>query len=249
MLKPEGQYVFILCPNHSGSTVLYFLINTSKEISAMNYDNKLLEGQLIPEVMKFMPYAKESDRGLFYLKKEMHKNEKNYNWQEIKNGWRKHWDYSKSVLVEKSTTNLYRKNILEKNFKNSKFIVMIRNPYAVCEGIKRKHNVDVSYAIDHWIDTADQQIKNISSNSLFFTYEELCEKTYSVVNKILLFIPQLKNLNYKIKLNRPRYEDLIGLENMNKKQIEKLTTEDIKKINEKLKYKLDLLELCGYKLI
>lgn len=249
MLKTEGQYVFILCPNHSGSTVLYFLLSTSKEVSTMNWNNNILEGQIIPDVMDYMPYAKESDKGLFYLHKEKHQDETKYNWEKIKSGWRKHWDYSKSVLLEKSTTNLYRKKMLQDNFKNAKFIIMVRNPYAVCEGIKRKHGVDVVDAAEHWLDTAEQQIKNISEDSVFFTYEQLCDCTDTVVNKILEYAPEFVFLDYKSKLNRPRYEKIIGLQNMNDNQIKSLSKLEIKKISSKLSNKKEVVDFYGYNIL
>lgn len=249
MLKIESQYVFIMCPNHSGSTVLYFLINTSNEVSTMNHHGSIIEGQIVPEAMKFMPYAKESDLGLFSIYKKLHQDINNYNWKEIKRIWRNNWNCNKSVLLEKSTTNLYRKNMLENNFYNAKFLIMVRNPYAVCEGIRRKHNVDVSLAIDHWIDTAETQINNISSNSLFFTYEKLCDDTDLIVNQILCFIPSLKNLDYKKKLFRPRYENLVGLQNMNQEQIKRLSYNEIITISNKLKKRNDIVKFYGYEIL
>ena len=249
MLKSEGQYVFILCPNHSGSTALYFLLSTSKEVSTMNLNDKILEGQRIPDVMEYMPYAKESDKGLFYLFKDKHQNAANYDWNKIKDGWRKHWDFTKSVLLEKSTTNLYRKQMLKDNFKNAKFIIMVRNPYAVCEGIKRKHGVDVALAAEHWLDTSEQQIKNITDDTLFFTYEQLCNKTDIVVKNILKYIPELDFLDYKTKLNRPRYENIVGLENMNKKQIDSLSSLEIEKISKKLSENKKTVSFYGYKIL
>lgn len=251
MLKLNNQYVFILCPNHSGSTLLYFLMDTSPYVSVLkDNDEKIIEGQIAPKIKYFMPYAKESDKGIFYLHKKIYKCEKNYNWNKIKEIWKKYWDLEKPVLIEKSTTNLYRKNILKKNFKNCKFLLMIRNPYAVCESIKRKHKTKVEDSIKHWIDTTEQQMKNLKDNDvLYFTYEELCQNTEKVIDKIIKFIPQIKNLNYKSFLNRPRYENIFGLQNQNEFQIKNLSKKEINIINKSLSYKIEMLNYFKYNLI
>jgi len=249
MLKIENQHVFILCANHSGSTALYLLMSTSPNVSVIKSNGSILEGQIVPRVKSHMPYAKESDKGLFYLHKKTYKAFENYNWKEIKKEWFKHWDVKCPVLVEKSTTNLYRKNMLEENFYNSKFLIMVRNPYAMCESIKKKHHVDVKLAIKHWIDTTEQQIHNFNQNSLIFTYEQLCDNTKDIVLKIIDFVPKIVNLEYKSYLNRPRYESICGFKNMNSEQINKLSNKEIKSINKELEKNKEILDFFDYKII
>lgn len=54
------------------------------------------------------------------------------------------------VIVEKTTANAVRMRWLQKAFPDSVFVAMVRNGYAVCEGIYRKGERDMRRAARHW---------------------------------------------------------------------------------------------------
>ena len=118
MRKVEmSSYLFILCPPYSGSTVLWKLVSTSEAVSSLP-----TEGQFIPEVkaiLRATPW-----RVPLQLP-----------WKDIKAVWDRYWDPSKPLLVEKSPPHLMRTHDIVEHFNPVHFLIMVRNPYAHCEGL------------------------------------------------------------------------------------------------------------------
>lgn len=157
----------------------------------------------------------------------------------IKKIWHQHWDMSKKVLIEKTPSNVYKTLMIEKQFKNSKFIIMVRNPYCVCEGIRRKSEgkINLTQAATHWINTTLQQMENIKiKNSIYFTYEEFTENNEKIFDKIIKFCPHLESFDKNLTQDK-RYKHLVGIESQNKNSLSKLNKEDIDEINKILKKK------------
>jgi hypothetical protein len=190
-------------------------------------------------------------------------NEDHYDFEQIKSTWHGLWkqhEHFKTanprVFLEKSPPNVLRAQMYEKNFPNSYFMIMVRNPYAVVEGILRrcKKRRPVEESIKHWVETSRKQIENIEvlKNNVWFTYEDLCDRPKEVAPKIKKFMPELSDINLRKKLRT--YSQLRGWffstpVNLNKPQINRLLTSDIKIINANLKQNEDLLEFFGYELI
>jgi len=167
------SYVFILCPPYSGSTVLWKLISTSIAVSSLPK-----EGQFIPEVTEFMRQAPwNADVKL--------------PWEKIKEVWDQYWDQDKLLLVEKSPPNIIRTCDIVEHFSPVYFIVMIRNPYAHCEGLMRRNKWDVQKAAKFTVKCMRQQAENADNldNTLCFTYEEFTGNPERICHKINLFLP------------------------------------------------------------
>jgi DNA-binding XRE family transcriptional regulator len=187
--KPvENIYLFILCPPFGGSTVLNEFLSSSDNVSVNNpFDTR--EGQQLPGVRKMMwEHEKRWDP------------ETKYDWQFIKKEWQKYWDRTKVVLLEKSPPNIIRATEIEENFKPSYFISMVRNPYAHTEGLMRRNNVSATEAASFSIKCLKYQKFNIEnlSNLLLIKYEDFTDNNEETKNKILNFLPALKDLNSDI---------------------------------------------------
>ena len=128
--------------------------------------------------------------------------EKYIPWQKVKDIWSKYWDLSKPILMDKSTPNIIRVSDIKQVFKPISFIAIVRNPYAQCEGIIRRNNQSAEFAAEFAIRCLKYQKKNIENekNLLFFNYEELCDNTHQVVNKINEFIPYNSDIKMKKKI-------------------------------------------------
>ena len=154
----EHKHLFILCPPASGSTLLWKILRTSPHVSALP-----AEGQtLVPEIL-FTRARWNPDLPV--------------PWDKVKEKWFTAWDLSKPILLEKSPSHLVRAGQLQHHFPASFFLVMMRNPYAVCEGIKRRWRKDLGYAAIArlWLTWAGQQASNRQQlhNVLSLSYEEL----------------------------------------------------------------------------
>lgn len=228
-------YLFVLCPPFSGSTVLWRLLATSPHVSALPD-----EGQFLESVEPLMRRRKG-------------KGDRPRDWVLIKQKWEQVWDLSKHVLVEKSPPNLVRAFEIQKHFSPCRFVSMIRNPYAFCEGNHRRRGLGMEYAAGRWLFYAAHQRKNIEGleHVLHFTYEQFTEDSKSICERILEFLPELERIDsegtFKARSIHGRGDRPI--ENLNTLKINQLSAREISRINRVLDEQAPLLEYFGYDLI
>jgi hypothetical protein len=252
----SDKFLFITSTNNSGSTVLVrFLENCRNIISLFG------EGQYSAD--EFMPLPVENNVARVWTEKaEIFENNDNYNWEMIKNTWMEIWKkdpkynetFYNRVFLEKSAPNVLRAKLLEKEFANSYFIIMMRNPYAVTEGIKSLKGYDTGRCIRHWVAAARKQMENINSlaRNIWFTYENMCDNPEQVLDQVKKFMPELADFSFKgeIILHNPDSERAtLGLKNFNDRQIKNLLPEDIAIINSYLSKETEILNFFGYRMI
>ena len=234
------QYLFILSPPFCGSTLLNQLISTSKNVSCNN-NIGTREGQTLPEVREIM------------FEDNRWNKDAQLPWGFIHNIWRKYWDLSKPVLLDKSIPNIMRVKDIKNTFKNSSFICMVRNPYAQCEGIIRRNEKSADFAAKFALDCLRYQRENIECEKklVFFTYEELCENKIEVIKKITDFIPELSDIKseQKFKAHNFKTSGKMEISNLNDEKITKLTTEQLEKINNYFDKESELLKFFNYSII
>lgn len=238
--KINNTYLFILCPPFGGSTVLHEFLSTSVNIS-INNPFGTREGQTLPGVKKIMWDPK--DRWF---------EETKFDWKFIKKEWRKYWDVTKPLLLEKSPANIVRAKEIELEFTPSKFIVMVRNPYAHVEGIMRRNNSKAKGAATFAMKCLYYQKNNLENlrNTLLFTYEDFCDNTVDIKKKIINFLPKLSDIDPRIKSHAHNFKGKpLEITNMNHEKISKLSNLDLKDINNVFKKNKDLINYFGYKLI
>jgi len=230
-----SEFLFVLCPPFSGSTVLWRLLTTSPNVSTLPD-----EGQFLPSVAPLM-------RG------DPWNPDKQVRWGEVRVEWEKVWDRTKPVLLEKSPPNIVRAFEIEQHFQPSAFISMIRNPYAFCEGHHRRLGSSMRNAAEQWVDHAGYQKKNVDGleRVFHFTYESFTNDPESICRGIKQFLPALEDLDagssFKAKAvdgHRPRH-----IQNLNEGKINLLAASEIRCINEVLQAHEALLDFFGYAII
>jgi hypothetical protein len=226
------RFLFILSTPFSGSTLLHNLIGSSPNVASLPR-----EGQHVEEASALMR-GPHWDPGF------------EIPWSDVKSIWLKHWDTSLPILVEKSPPNLLRARAIESVFTPASFIVMIRNPYAFCEGINRR-GFDLVSGARRWLMCAEFQIRNIQTlkHVTWFTYESLTESPTTARAQLLEFLPELGALS----LDSVETFSILGREksirNMNRIKIDRLSADDIRAINDVLSEHQSSLEFFGYKLL
>lgn len=228
------SYIFILCPNYSGSTLLWKLVASSPAVSSLP-----AEGQFLPEVSSIMrrdPWNKDAELP----------------WEEIKSVWESYWDLSKPFLIEKSPPHLIRARDILKHFSPVSFLIMVRNPYAHIEGLLRRNKFDPSGAAEFSIRCLKQQAENAKTleNSLCLTYEELATDPKTASIKIQEFLPGLGMLGHdqKFFIHSIDGRQARGIVNFNQKKINNLRYSELKQINEVLSQHREILSHWGYDL-
>ena len=223
------KHLFILCPPASGSTLLWRILQTSPHVSAFNNEGKSLVKSILATKDRWNP-------------------SKTIKWETVKKRWEEEWDHCKTVLLEKSPPHLVRAQQLEQHFTSSHFLIMVRNPYAFCEGIRRRRSKNTTYynIAKFWVICSRYQIRNIGQlkNSMCLTYEELTNNPTQVSRKIIGFLPELEEL--KLEGNFSVFEKSMKISNLNEEQIRRLSDGDIYEINMVLREYRDFMSFFGY---
>jgi hypothetical protein len=233
------KHLFIITMPFSGSTLLVSLLGTSPKLSLFNADQH--EGAKFPGVFDLL----KSEYPVPYSPAP---------WGYLKRLYMRHWDLSKPVLVEKGH---YPKDVerLVEHFPNPHFIIMVRNPYAWCESMRRRAKNPPGH--DElaliWARQCSWHIHNIHSQKkvLHFTYEELCDNTGEILKRLGRFMPELRGLDHDREFN---VHSMLGkksnrITNTNAGAIARLTPDDIAAISATLKPYPDILEFFGYTLL
>lgn len=229
------SYIFILCPPFSGSTILWKLVSSSESVSALPK-----EGQFLPEtkgLMRAQAWNKDIELP----------------WGEIKQIWHTYWDQEKSLFLEKSPPNLMRTDRILEHFSPAYFLIMVRNPYALCEGLIRRVKQNPKKAARFVIRCLRQQAENTKAlqNSLAFSYEEFSDHTDMVIKKIQDFIPQIGEMDREQEFGVNSIEGIKhrGIKNLNQKKIDSLSPKHFDSINQVFKKNIDVLNYWGYEII
>jgi len=230
-----SSYLFVLCPPYSGSTLLWKLLSTSANVSALPG-----EGQFLPELKSVMREKPWVDDHVLP-------------WTEIKRVWESYWDMTKPVLLEKSPPNIIRTQEILAHFQPVKFVVMVRNPYAQGEGLMRRNNFTARKAANFAMKCLRTQLDNARNlpDSLTFTYEALVQDPARACQKLAAFMPELGAMQHDGSfevhsidgtLNRP-------ITDLNTRKIAAMPAETIALMTEVFAQHRETLAAWGYELL
>ena len=225
----KHKHLFILCPPASGSTLLWQILRTSPQVASLPGEGQVLAREILFNRRRWDPLMP-------------------VDWEQVRKAWEEAWDMSKPVLLEKSPPHLVRARQLEEFFPQSRFVVMMRNPYAFCEGIKRRWKNELGYAAIArlWVTWAGCQVANLRQlrHALFLSYEELTDDAQGQCRRLLQFVPELQELHPEREFSV--FEKVQVVENLNSRQIARLTPGDILEINSVLKDSPELVKDFQY---
>ena len=114
----------------------------------------------------------------------------NANKQKLFSEWSKHWDLSKTILLEKSPPNLLKTRFLQAIFPNSYFVVVIRDPVAVSLATQKWIQIQPRILLYHWLHCHKIFFtdKNYLDNCLLFRYENFVREPEFHLKRIYDFI-------------------------------------------------------------
>lgn len=251
-IRTGARHLFLLSPPLSGSTAITQLIGTSPNVSVFPGSG---EGQFLPEAKTILFVDERWNPAL------------PVDWVKVRKIFFQYWSPLKPIRFEKSPPNIVRAIDLERTFRNSCFLITLRNPYAQIEGLLRRQWPFGEYgpqsspslpltpkaAAEFWVKTAKSQLHNIEhlGNTCFFTYEELTERPDDTVQRIMDFLPALGVLDTESEFTAHNItgKPIKGFRNLNQQKIEKLTRQQIEEINLVLGRHEDLLANFQYQLI
>ncbi|MCF8026443.1 MAG: sulfotransferase, partial [Desulfobacteraceae bacterium] len=173
----------------------------------------------------------------------------------VKKEWGMRLNTDKPFLVEKSPSNSVRVRWLNHHFQPACFICIIRNGYAVAEGIRRK--AEPKHLREGWpIEMAAYQWRRtyevLESDSaylnrfLYVRYEDLVGDPVKELNRIANFTGLKPFNNFDNLTELAIHERNEPIRDLNPDSISRLTPEDISSINSVAK---DTLVRYGYSVI
>jgi hypothetical protein len=173
-------------------------------------------------------------------------------WDRIKAAWHSYWDAAKPLLVEKSPPNLVRARAIAEHFTPASFVLMVRDPYAHCEGLMRRNSWDARRAAEFSLRCLEWQKANAQTlaATLRFTYEELVSDPRRVCGDLANFLPGLGALDYQRRFTLLSIDGDVerGLENLNERKVSRLSPGDIAGITAVLRARPDVVSFWGYPL-
>jgi hypothetical protein len=231
-LKLFKQPIFIIGCCNSGTTILWRSLLTHNDMNGPDCESQDLED--LPKILKqylgnetFRLWA-HSKFGIayYYTEKDYREEDANKVYsvfaEYVKNGER---------LIAKSPPDTLRARLLQSYFPDAYFLAIVRDPYAISEGIIRKREFDperprfkglkttINEAAEQWYraNTMILSHEKYLKNYLILKYEDLINETQTTFSKILNFC-ELDITSFKI----PTFD-----KNLNAEQISRLTKEEI----------------------
>jgi adenylate kinase family enzyme len=228
------KWVFIVGCYNSGTTLLGKLLSQHKNISYLDEGAHYTDELKIPDELGWprMWCEVEDD-----IKKDIDNVDSARN---LRKDWSWLFDVDKNVYLEKSISNTARVEWLKKNFSNSYFVHIIRNGYAVAEGIRVKAPNDnwnmpdeydtypISKCAKMWCRSAEvfkSQAKSIS-NTKTVAYEKLCKSPKKVVSEIWKFIGINAKPTWDESTSWTIHGNTSPIQNMNDKRLKHLSCTD-----------------------
>ena len=164
-----------------------------------------------------------------------------------------------TVFFTKSPPFLLQVAELVRNFRNAKFVFMVRNPYAICEGICRYQGARLAargqdaltLAARHVAACLRRQRRNVEEHGdrgVLFTYEAMCDEPARVARLIRSLVPAIDDLELRRKFPvKGVYNEM--LTNMNERQISRLDRGQVALLNKVFERHEATLGHFGYRLI
>jgi len=237
---PPKLILIVGCYN-CGTTLLNYILSQHQEISGLGTEGVALTKEFrTPEEFGWnrLWYKCREQIEICRLK---HKPDV----KKIRHDWSKHFDATKPYAMEKSIVHGLNIDWFEKEFAHPYFIWIIRNGYAVAEGIRRrtqfrqKNNFasgepyPIEWCAEQWVQSnkvIEQKLQQVR-HSYFLRYEDLVDKPDLTIQTLLNWLP-VKSRELKVPHSFTFHKQTLPISNQNKKALQKLSTDDLNKINE-----------------
>ncbi len=241
---PE-KWVFLIGCYNSGTTLLHQILASHSSIGSLPVEGQICTNQFVTPQELNIPR-------LWAIKKERFHLLTNDTPASVATRVKRQWGYyfndiHRPVLLEKSITNAARVQWLNQHFENAHFISIIRNGYAVAEGIHRKTGHSLSLAARQWSLSNEIMFSDLETvpKKLLLSYEDFTDNPQKILQTIADFIG-IENTFIKGDINSKDW--LIHgisshIKNMNPVSISRLSADDVDVIN---KEALSPLKHFGY---
>jgi len=232
----DKTWVFLVGCYNSGTTLLSELLGQHPSISALTTEGHFITDQFVKDYDVGLPRMWVEREDLFRLDED----DTGPDALRVKKEWAMRLDLSKPVLLEKSPPNSAKTRWLQQHFENAHFVGIMRNGYAVAEGITRK--ADPKHLISSWpIEMSAYQWKRSNevlmqdaehlNKFMWVSYEDLAADTVGTLNKITDFVGLENFAQFEQERSWSIHERDEKVRDMNDESISRLSSDQIQRIN------------------
>ena len=260
--KLVGAHLFGIAPNNSGSTFLKKALAACRATWNLDREGQNVFGYVGP--IPRLPALWASEQRWVDLLTDP----RSYDWPRTRKAWYFQAfarSSEASVFYTKSPPHLLLVNDLARHFRNAKFLFMVRNPYAVCEGICRRYREPerpfpggpwprvpnlLEAAARHVAVCLKWQRRNLQAygdRGVFFTYEAMCAEPERTAQAIRALAPELDDLDLRRRLPVRRQHEVLA--DMNAREVARLGAEEFAAFNRVFREREDVLAWFGYRVM
>jgi hypothetical protein len=146
--------------------------------------------------------------------------------------WAYYADPQPGIRLEKSPPNTLRSRWLQKHFAPARFVVLVRDPYAVCEGIARRRGHSLAEAAAHWRtvhEVLEEDLPHVQRYATV-TYEDFCDRPDEVLASLESFLGLPEPFDRRLLTGPFNAHNMDGspqrLQNFNERSFGRLSDED-----------------------
>jgi hypothetical protein len=178
----DYTWCFVLGVNNSGTSLLNRLLGRHPEIHVLPLEGQKLT-DAFPQPLAFgVPRSWSRRLDLFRLDER----DSDDDVERIVFHWLHHYPAKPGVLVEKSPPNTLRSRWLQAHFAPARFIAIVRNPFAVAEGVRRREGHPLEVGAEHWRQANEILLDDLGhlEHHRLIRYEDLCRAPLDTLDAI-----------------------------------------------------------------
>lgn len=227
------SWIFILGCNNSGTTLLAELLAAHPLVRTLPKEGQRVTvaipnsamygiGRVFSQRLDLFRWTEDDDASCL---------------PRLRYDWACRFSPGSGYLLEKSPPNTLRSRWLQKHFSPARFIVLVRHPYAVCEGITRRTRYTIEEAAVHWalVHSILRDDMPRLAHCDVVRYEDLCERPAECLTRLEHFLALPQPFDPGLVGRHFKSHNIDGtprpLENLNKKSLERLSRADLDTIN------------------
>jgi len=232
------KWLFIVGCYNSGTELLMSMLGRHPGIASLPVEGQFLTDQFVPDYELGLPRMWALREDLFRLTES----DAGPDVTRLKKEWIMRLDRSRPVFLEKSPPNSARTRWLQAHFENAHFVAIVRDGYAVAEGIRRKaepHHLKSGWPIElcarQWRRTYEVLLEDARylQRLHWVKYEDLTAQPRDELGKILAFLNlPVDAPGFSLDGTWAVHEKTEPIRNMNAENIAALSQDDIAVISQ-----------------
>ena len=230
----EAQWIFIVGCYNSGTELLLKLLGSHPAISSLPTEGHFLADDLPKDFVLGVPRMWMLREDLFRLTEK----DPGPDPVRLRREWLMRLDRRKRVFVEKTPSSTPRTRWLQRHFENAHFIALVRDGYAVSEGIRRKAEPrhlmggwPIELCARQWTRSYEILFEDEPhlERVMWLRYEDLTEDPSGELGKLASFLG-VPAQGFQPDGKWAIHERKESIRNLNAESVARLTVEDLEAI-------------------